>query len=113
MAEKRGKANREDRVFRMIIVKIHTAEKRKIISICDKNLIGKKFDEKNFQLDVLESFYSGQHLSEKEILKNVRGADSLNIVGEESVKFSLKNNLIEESNIIKIKKIPYAISILK
>ena len=113
MEEKGGKPNGEDRVFRMIIVKIHTAEKRKIVSICDENLIGKKFEEKNLQLDVSESFYKGQRLSEKEIFKIIKDADSLNIVGEESINFSLENKLIEESNIIKIKKIPHTISILK
>lgn len=97
----------------MMIVKIHTAERRKIVSICDESIIGKKFEEKNLQLDVSESFYNGQRLSEKEILKTISHADSLNIVGKESVNFSLKNKLIEESSIIKIKKIPHAISILR
>ncbi|MBI2507900.1 DUF424 family protein [Candidatus Woesearchaeota archaeon] len=97
----------------MMIVKVHIAERRKIVSICDANLIGKKFEDKNLQLDVSGFFYNGQALTEKEILKAVADANSLNIVGKESINFSLKNNLIDESNIITIKKIPHAISILR
>lgn len=97
----------------MMIIKIHKAEKRNIVSICDENLVGKKFYDKDLQLDVSESFYKGQNLSEEETLEVLRGADSLNIVGKDSVKFALKNELIDETNIIRIKKIPYAIAILK
>ncbi len=97
----------------MIIVKIHQANKRKIVSLCDANLIGKKFEDGNLQLDVSNLFYNGEKLNEEGILNVVKDADSLNIVGVESIKFSLKNKLVEEVNIIKIKKIPHVISILK
>ncbi|MBS3151027.1 DUF424 family protein [Candidatus Woesearchaeota archaeon] len=117
MEEKGGKPDSEGRIFwvtrRMIIIKVHKGEKRNIVSICDENLIGKKFEDKSFQLDVSESFYKGQPLSEEEILGVVRNADSLNIVGKDSIRFALKNRLIDEPNIIKIKKISHAIAILK
>ena len=76
----------------MIIVKIHQANKRKIVSLCDANLIGKKFEDGNLQLDVSNFFYNGEKLNKKEILNAVKDADSLNIVGIESIKFSLKNH---------------------
>ena len=31
---------------------------RDVVAICDKELIGKKFEEGNFQLDVKENFFS-------------------------------------------------------
>ncbi len=96
-----------------MIVKIHEAEKRKIVSICDEGLIGKKFEAEDLQLDVSTFFYKGKYSSEAETLEAVKDADSLNIVGSNSIKFALKNKLINRENIIKIKKIPYAISLLK
>lgn len=96
-----------------MMVKIHKAEKRAIISICDKELIGKKFEENDLQLDVSKLFYNGQDISEEEALKVVNDADSLNIVGKNSIKFALENKLIDEANIIRVKKIPHAIAILR
>lgn len=113
MEEKRGESYNENRVFGMILVKIHKAEKRKIISICDDNLVGKKFEDEDLQLDVSKYFYKGEKMKYEDVMKEIKGADSLNIVGEESIRFALKNNLIEEESIIRIKKIPHAISLLR
>ncbi len=33
-----------------IIVKIHKTGDKKIVAVCDKNLIGKKFEEKPYNL---------------------------------------------------------------
>ena len=96
-----------------MIVKMHKAEGRKITSICDEDVIGKKFEDGFLQLDVSEFFYKGENLSEEETLKAARNTDSLNIVGKNSIEFALKNKLICEENIVRIKKIPHAIAILK
>ncbi len=96
-----------------MLVKIHKAEKRKIVSICDENLIGKTFEEKDLQLKVSERFYKGEKLSENQILEQIKDADYINIVGEESINFMLKNKFIFKSGVIKIQNIPHAISILK
>ncbi len=97
----------------MMIVKTHKAERRNIVSICDEELIGKKFEENSMQLDVSEFFYRGKSMSDKDALDTIREADSLNIVGKNSIRFALKNNLIEKENIIRIKKIPHAITLQK
>ena len=94
-------------------IKIHKTSERKIISICDEDLIGKKFEEKDLQLDISERFYKGEKASEEKILKEIKGANYLNIVGKNSINLAIKNKLILRENIIKVKNIPYAISILK
>lgn len=95
------------------MIKIHKADGRRIVSICDENLIGKIFADEPLQLDVSEFFYKGNRMSEEETLNVARNANSLNIVGEKSIKFALKNELIGKENIVKIKKIPHAIAILR
>lgn len=94
-------------------IKIHKTQERKIISICDEDLIGKKFEEKDLHLDVSEHFYKGEKLPEDKILKEIQDADYINIVGKNSINFAIKNKLILKENIIKIQKIPHAILILK
>jgi len=95
-----------------MFIKLHKTPEREIISICDEDILGKKFETEDLQLDIKESFYKGDIYSEKH-LKIVKNADYLNIVGKESINFAIKNNLINKENIMRIKKIPYAISILK
>ena len=113
MYKKGRESNNESRVLRMMVVKIHKAEKRKMVSICDKDILGKKFEEGDLQLEVSKVFYNGQDLSEEETLQVIRDADSLNIVGDSSIKFALKNKLIDKQNIIRIKKIPHVIAVLR
>ena len=92
-----------------MLVKEHIAEDRKIISIADRDLIGKEFEEGEKYLQISKSFYEGEEKSEEEVLKLLEDASSLNIVGEESVKFCIKNKIVEEGHILKIKEIPYAL----
>jgi len=94
-------------------LKIHSSGERKIIAICDENLIGKTFEEKDLQLQVSERFYKGEKVSEEIILEEIKEADYVNIVGKNSINFGIKNNLISKSNIITIQKIPHTIIILK
>jgi hypothetical protein len=46
--------------------KKHITKDRIIIAICDEKLIGKKFSEGEYVLDISEKFYKG----EKNLLKN-------------------------------------------
>ena len=95
-----------------MLVKKHYAEKKLLLAIADSDLIGKKFEENNRQLDLTGSFYKGDKLNEKETMKLIKEAYILNIIGEKSVNFILKQGLIEKKNIIYIQKIPHAQCVL-
>jgi len=96
---------------------------RDIVAICDSSILGKKFEEKPVneqgfvkQLDVKESFYRGEEVSEKEaieIIKKFSREDAtFNIVGEESIAAALKAGIIGEESIGKIQGIPFALVLL-
>jgi len=93
----------------MIFVKEHEHHRRKLLSICDGNLIGKIFEEGSKILNVSRNFYHGEPMFEKDILKLIDDNTLLNIVGEESINFALKNKLIGKKGVIKIKNIPHAL----
>ncbi|MAG47772.1 hypothetical protein CL617_04140 [archaeon] len=96
----------------MILVKIHKSQDKEIISLCDKDLIGKTLQDGEIHLEVSESFYKGDEIKdEKELLDLLEKCPNINILGKESVEFAIKNNIIEKSNIIKIKGVPYAIKV--
>lgn len=86
---------------------------RDIIAICDSELLGKRFEQGKFQLDVKESFFKGDETNEEkviEIMKNMVSEDAIfNIIGEESVNTALKAGIIEKQGIGKIQGIPFAL----
>ncbi len=89
-------------------LKIHKTQFSEIVCICDEDLIGKKFEDKDLQLDITERFYKGEKKTEDEIIKILKSATNINIVGEKSINTALKAGVISKENIIKIKNIPHA-----
>jgi len=96
-----------------MIVKIHKTENKQIIlAVCDTEILGKKFEEGNKQLDLNSDFYKGDEKSDKEVSDLMRNCYTLNLVGEKTIKLALGDGLIVTGNIKKIAKIPYANVIL-
>ena len=51
-----------------MIVKIHkTQEGRIILAVCDKEIIGKKYEENGIQLDLKSEFYKGKEIEEEKV----------------------------------------------
>lgn len=98
-----------------MLYKIHKSY-RDTVAICDKELIGKVFEEDEYQLDVKESFYKGEEISEQkasEIMKDMIKEDAtFNIVGEKSVQIALDCGVIAEEGIKKIQGVPFAMILM-
>ena len=91
-----------------MIVKEHvTADNRLILTVCDKEIIGKKFETNDLKLDLSSDFYKGKEKTENEIVKLFPAAYMINLIGQKSVKLGLKSKIISEKDVIKIKDIPY------
>ncbi len=97
-----------------LVVKIHKSnDGRTIIAICDKDILGKNFEEGKAQLDLTKGFYKGTEMSEDEVIDLVRGKSCyLNIVGKKSIELAIRKDLIKMDNIRKIAGIPYTQVIL-
>lgn len=89
---------------------------RDIVAVCDSDLIGKKFEQENFQLEVKESFFKGREVSEdelSEIISDMSKEDAtFNIIGENSINIALKEEIIGKDSIRKIQGIPFALVLL-
>jgi len=93
---------------------------RNIIAVCDKELLGKRFEEKFGehirQLDVKENFYKGEEVSEEkaiEIMKSMAAEDAtFNITGSRSVAAAIKAGIIEKRSVGKIQGVPFALVLL-
>ncbi len=95
-------------------LKIHATGQRYghrfVVAVCDKSLIGKKLrdKEKNIEIEVSERFYKGEEKTEEEVIKILKDATNINLIGEEAVNAGLKAEMITEENIIMIKGVPHA-----
>ena len=96
-------------------IKIHSSY-RDVVSLCDKELIGKTFKEGKMCLIVRENFFKGEELSKEEIKKQIEKAiiedSTFNIVGKKSVALALEMGIIEKSGIITIDGVPIALILI-
>ncbi|MBI4159224.1 DUF424 family protein [Candidatus Woesearchaeota archaeon] len=90
----------------MMLLKVHKSENSEIVSLCDDDLIGKIFEEGKLHIEISERFYKGEELPKEKIILVLKNCNNANIVGKESIKLALDNNIIEKNSIIKIRKIP-------
>ena len=95
-----------------MLFKIHKSY-RDVIAICDSDLIGKKFEQGKFQLDVKETFFRGEEVSERELIDLIedyaKEDATFNIIGEKSVKSAIKAGIINKKGVKKINNIPFAL----
>lgn len=87
-----------------------------MVAACDSSILGKRFEEGKFQLDVKESFYKGEDVSEKEaieILKDMAKEDAtFNIAGEEAVNAAIAAGVITKEAVGKIQGVPFALILM-
>jgi len=89
---------------------------RNVVAVCDKELIGKIFEEDRFQLDVKENFYRGKQADEKDVIETMKKMAyedaTFNIVGEKSVQCAIKAEIISEENVGEVQGIPFALVLI-
>ncbi len=89
---------------------------RDIVALCDADLIGKKFEEGDFCLEVKENFFVGEKVDERkaiEVLKKMQREDAtFNIVGKRSIAAALKAGIINKEEIKEIQGVKFALVLL-
>ena len=92
----------------MISIKIYKQGNDLLIGACDEKLLGKKFEDGKFQIDVSKEFYGGERISSEVLKKYLQDATIANLVGKETIKCAIDLGLIDPECIIKIKGVPHA-----
>ncbi|MBO3832450.1 MAG: DUF424 family protein [Candidatus Brockarchaeota archaeon] len=84
-------------------MKEHSVGSTKIIGACDRELLGKTIkDETGLEVNVAEKFYGGRLVDGQELLRSIRDASSVNLVGNRVVKTVLESGLGKVDNARKI-----------
>ena len=98
-----------------MLIKVHKAY-RDVVSVCDSDLIGKKFEEDINLLEVKENFYKGEEKSESDIIEILidfaKEDATFNIVGKNSVDCAVKAGLINQNGIKTVQEVPFALVLL-
>ena len=90
-----------------IAIKIYNHGNEVILAACDEGLLGKTFEEGEFQLEVHEAFYDDLRVDEKDLISQLNNFTIANLVGENTIKVALDVGLVNEDSIIRIQGIPH------
>jgi len=92
-----------------MIAKLHKSrDNRIVVAVCDSELLGKKFEEGNLQLDLTSGFFKGEEKKDAVVGDLIRNADSVNLIGEKAVNLGIQEGVIEKGHVRRIAGIPYA-----
>ncbi len=97
-----------------MFVKIHESYRR-IVAVCDSNLVGKTFTEGIKQIEIREHFFKGEEKNKNEVLRILQDLNkedaTFNIVGREAVQAALEAGVIKEQGVMKISGVPVALGL--
>jgi hypothetical protein len=91
-----------------MLAKKHEFELKTILAVCDKEHIGKTFEDGPISFTASVRFYSGEEITEKELEKLLTECDSANLFGNKCVEVAIKKELVSEKSIKTICGIKHA-----
>ena len=89
-------------------IKIIETPKEIVVAVCDEDILGKKFEEGEIFIEVLESFYRGELMNSSECVECMKKATILNLVGMNIVGMAIELGFIDEKRVLKIGKTLHA-----
>ncbi len=91
-----------------IAMKIYRIRGEVMVAACDRQLLGKKFEEGEFHIEVKREFYYESYVSDRTFLNSMKIATIANLVGEHVISLAIREGYIDEDAIIRIEGIPHA-----
>jgi hypothetical protein len=96
-------------------LKIHESY-RKVVGLCDSELVGKKFEEGKKQLDVTEHFFKGEEVTHDEAVVRLRQLAlddaTFNVVGQEAVKAAIEAGVLGDEGVGEVSGVKFGLVLL-
>ena len=89
-------------------LKEYNSESGLLVAVCDKDLMGKNFEEGELTLKISERFYKGEEATEGDVITSLRRATIANLVGKRAIKCAVDHDFIEEACVIFVDGVPHA-----
>jgi hypothetical protein len=93
--------------MKMFYYKIQRYGTETILAVCDKGIIGKRFEDGELVLDVKEEFYCDEECGE-EVIELFDQATIINLVGNKIVSLAIEKGWVEKENVLTIKGVMHA-----
>ncbi len=95
----------------MILVKVHETPNGKLIAVCDEELLGKRYEEGNKELDLVRysDFYRGEREDEDVFAEELDPEDfyTVNAIGERATGVFIKKSIVKKDQIDSVQGIPF------
>ena len=89
------------------IITQHNSEGRLILAVCDGDIHGKKFEEKETFLDLGARFYKGEEKDATAVEKLMLRSYTIHAVGKNSVAIAIKIGLPAKSDVKTVSGVPH------
>jgi hypothetical protein len=80
-----------------------------MITVCDVEILGMTFKDKNKVLDIRESFYNGRRLSVEEAVELVKTCTTANLVGKNTVEYAKSEGIVHPEAVLQVLDVPHAL----
>jgi hypothetical protein len=89
-------------------LKVHTRGDRVVIAACDRDILGMKLTKGNVCVEITESFYKGDIVSETRIIEVLKDASNANLFGKKVVSCAVRCGIVDPDAVIIINGVPHA-----
>lgn len=97
----------------MFVKILRSRATRTVVALCDEDIIGKRFEEGERQLDLRENFYRGERITHEEAVALIRfqiGEDAtFTIVGTKAVKAAIAAGVTSKEHIARVVGVPFTL----
>lgn len=91
-----------------VYMRVRATHDHVLVSICDKDLLGRTLVEGSFKFKVSEEFYGGELVDMKKCFVQLKDATIANMIGQTTVKAAIAAGIVHESAVIYIDGHPHA-----
>ncbi len=91
-----------------MIVNERETPKGRLVSVCDRDVLGETFENGELSITVTEAFYGGENADEEAVATSLSRASVGNLVGERSVSLAIEEGHVEKANVLEIDGTPHA-----
>ena len=91
-----------------MIYRIYESRSGVAIAIADKELVGKTLKFNDIEFFVNPRFYGDNEAPKEELIRLLKEAVNINLVGEKAVALGKEAGMVKDENIIMIGKVPHA-----
>ena len=90
-------------------VKVTDYQRKKMLNICDVELLGKKIIQDELKMNISENYYGEKLVDREEAKALMKNSSIINMVGRETISLSIQLGIGSESGVKTISDTPFLI----